>query len=104
MRTGAGRPLTGVATGHDLDLRMLGGLGRQEPAEPDAALAVPRGRDPVGVVRALRRHHDRPRSVGLVLDLGAIDGHALVVVVVGVQKGVPQAHVPEHALGGAARG
>src|SRR5271166_6075120 len=44
-------------------------------------------------------HHNDERTVGLVLDLGTVDGHRLVVVVVGVEQPVPQAHVPEDALG-----
>ena len=35
----------------------------------------------------------------LVAGLGPVDGHALVVVVVRVEQAVPQAHVPEDALG-----
>ena len=49
--------------------------------------------------RAPGRDDDDPRPVGLVLGLGAVEGHALVVVVVGVEQAVPQADVPEHALG-----
>ena len=45
---------------------------------------------------------DRPRAVVLVLHLPAVDRDALVVVVVRVQELVPQAHVPERALGRAA--
>ena len=48
------------------------------------------------------RHDDDAGAVGLVVHLGPVDGHRLVVVVVGVEQAVPQAHVPEDALGGAA--
>ncbi len=44
-------------------------------------------------------HDDLPRAVRLVVDLGPVDGDPLVVVVVGVEEGVPEAHVPERALG-----
>ena len=87
---------------HDFHLRMFGGVGREEPAEPDPAARVPGRGHPVRVLRARCADHDRPGPVGLVLHLGPVDRHGFVVVVVGVQQRVPQAHVPEDAVGRAA--
>ena len=44
------------------------------------------------------RHHQLPRAVVLVDGLIAVEGHALVGVVVGVEELVPQTDVPERAV------
>ena len=49
-----------------------------------------RGGHPVGVARIGLGHDDAPAAVGFVGDLGAVDGDALVLEVVGVQERVPQ--------------
>ena len=52
---------------------------------------VARGRHPVRAAGVAVRDHDRPRAVGLVRHLRAVDRDLLVVVVVRVQERVPQA-------------
>ena len=99
MRTAAGRTLIRCRTGRTSTWGCSGvaaGRNQRNQMRPDA---VAGGRDPVGVRRAPGGHDDDPRAVGLVLHLGAVDRHPLVVVVVGVEQAVPQAHVPEDALG-----
>ncbi len=77
---------------------------RVEPPEPDAtAVGGPRSTRQFGWPGSSSRDDDRPRAVGLVRDLRAVDRDALVVVVVGVQERVPEAQVPERALGRASR-
>src|SRR6266545_3763024 len=83
----------------DLGRRPLGRRARVEPAEPQAAAWVTGRRQPVLVARVVVRDDELPRAVGFVLHLRAVDRDALVVVVVRVQELVPEAQVPERALG-----
>ena len=85
---------------HDLGRRPV---GRRAPGRNQRNQMRPRGwpwvDTQLGWPGSRCGDDDRPRPVVLVRDLAAVDRHPLVVVVVGVQERVPQAQVPERALG-----
>src|SRR5262249_25412609 len=71
--------------------------GAEEPAKQGEARCVSRRGEPVGMARIGPGHDDPPRTVGLRSQLAAVDAHALIAVVEGLQEGVPEAEVPERA-------
>ena len=94
--------LIGLAYAYDPCRRLRGRDVGEEPPEPDPPPGVAGRGDPIGMARVPPGHDDVPRAIGLVTDLGAVEGDALVGVVVGVEELVPQAEVPEDTLGRAA--
>ena len=100
MRTGAGSLAHRLATGTTSTCGCSGvSAGRNQRNQMRPA-AVPRRRHPVGVGRAPalppRSSRSRPARTATWAPLMV---HPFVVVVVRVQERVPQAHVPEGALG-----